>query len=132
MMKRGILVIIAMISILALSSFRKKNGEENEVKTTYASHYGDKFNGRKTASGQIFSNAKMTAAHRKLPFGTKVKVTNPKTGESVVVTINDRGPFIKSRGLDLSKAAFDAIGNLKSGVMQVQYQVLDDDSDEDY
>ena len=67
----------------------------------------------------------LTAAHKTLPFGTKVRVTNIKNGKSVVVEINDRGPFIKSRVLDLSKAAFSEIGKTSSGVMQVEYEVLD-------
>ena len=124
-MKRVILVIIMMISTLGLYSFKYNANDNDEVKTSYASYYHDKFNGRKTASGQIFSNKKLTAAHRTLRFGTKVKVTNPKNGESVIVTINDRGPFHSSRALDLSKAAFDEIGNLSSGTMAVEYQIID-------
>lgn len=124
-MKRGILVIIMMISTLGLYSFKISANDNDEVKTSYASYYHDKFNGRKTASGQIFSNSKLTAAHRTLPFGTKVKVTNLRNGESVVVTINDRGPFHSSRALDLSKAAFDEIGNLSKGTMPIEYQILD-------
>lgn len=124
-MKRGILVIIMMISTLGLYSFKISANDNDEVKTSYASYYHDKFNGRKTASGQIFSNSKLTAAHRTLPFGTKVKVTNLRNGESVVVTINDRGPFHGSRALDLSKAAFDEIGNLSKGTMPIEYQIVD-------
>ena len=114
-----------MISTLGLYSFKYNANDNDEVKTSYASYYHDKFNGRKTASGQIFSNKKMTAAHRTLPFGTKVKVTNLRNGESVVVTINDRGPFHASRALDLSKAAFDEIGNLDRGTMPIEYQIID-------
>lgn len=124
-MKRVYLVIIMMISTLGLYSFKYNANDNDEVKTSYASYYHDKFNGRKTASGQIFSNSKLTAAHRTLPFGTKVKVTNLRNGESVVVTINDRGPFHASRALDLSKAAFDEIGNVARGTMPVEYQVID-------
>ncbi len=124
-MKRVILVIIMMISTLGLYSFKYNANDNDEVKTSYASYYHDKFNGRKTASGAIFSNSKMTAAHRTLRFGTKVKVTNLRNGKSVVVTINDRGPFHKSRALDLSKAAFDEIGNLDRGTMPIEYQVID-------
>lgn len=125
-MKRFVLVIIMMISALGLSSFKNTSTNDNdEVKTSYASYYHDKFNGRKTASGEVFSNSKLTAAHRTLPFGTKVKVTNLRNGESVVVTINDRGPFHASRALDLSKAAFDEIGSLHRGTMPVEYQVVE-------
>ncbi|WP_201558718.1 septal ring lytic transglycosylase RlpA family protein [Psychrobacter sp. 72-O-c] len=69
------------------------------------SYYGNKFHGKRTASGSIFNMNSLTAAHRTLPFGTKVKVTNKKTKQSVIVKITDRGPFIRGRILDLSKAA---------------------------
>ncbi len=122
-MKRAILVIIMMISTLGIYSFNKFNA--NDAKTSIASFYHDKFNGRKTASGEIFSNRKLTAAHRTLPFGTIVQVTNLRTGKSVEVRINDRGPFHSSRALDLSKAAFDSIGNTARGTMPVEYEIVD-------
>ena len=114
-----------MISTLGLSSFNNDTTGDDEVKTSRASYYHDKFNGRRTASGEVFSNSKMTAAHRTLPFGTKVKVTNLRNGLSVIVTINDRGPFHSARAIDLSKAAFDEIGNLNKGTMPIEYQVID-------
>ena len=122
-MKRAILVIIMMISTLGIYSFNKFNA--NDAKTSFASFYHDKFNGRKTASGEIFSNRKLTAAHRTLPFGTVIQVTNLRTGKSVEVRINDRGPFHSSRALDLSKAAFDSIGNSNHGTMAVEYEIVD-------
>ena len=125
MMKRGILLIIMMISTLGVYSFNKYNAEG--TKTSFASFYHDKFNGRKTASGEIFSNAKLTAANRTLPFGTKVKVTNLRSGKSVIVEINDRGPFHSSRAIDLSKAAFAAIGNPSKGTMPIEYEIVDYD-----
>src|SRR5690606_10990325 len=125
MMKRGILVIIMMISTLGLYSFKNNTKDNEEVKTSYASYYHDKFNGRKTASGEVFHNTKLTAAHRTLPFGTKVKVTNLRNGESVVVVINDRGPFHAARALDLSKAAYDEIGNLRTGTMPIEFEIID-------
>ena len=125
MMKRGILVIIMMISTLGIYSFNKYNADD--AKTSFASFYHDKFNGRKTASGDIFSNSKMTAANRTLPFGTMLKVTNLRTGKSVVVEVNDRGPFHSSRALDLSKAAFKAIGNTARGTMPVEYEIIDNE-----
>ena len=75
-----------------------------------ASWYGPGFQGRKTASGETFNTNDMTAAHRTLPFGTKVKVVNKKTGKSVVVRINDRGPYAHGRVIDLSKASAQALG----------------------
>jgi rare lipoprotein A len=82
-----------------------------------ASWYGPGFHGRQTANGERFNTNDMTAAHKTLPFGTKVKVTNKKTGKSVVVRINDRGPYAKDRVIDLSKASAQAIGI--SGVGEV-------------
>jgi rare lipoprotein A len=81
----------------------------------HASYYSDKLNGRRTASGQKFDNNKLTAAHKTLKFGTIVKVTNPKNKKSVIVTINDRGPFTKGREIDLSKKAFFEIAGSKYG-----------------
>ena len=78
----------------------------------------------KTASGERMNPSAMTAAHRSLPFGTKVLVTNKKNGKSVVVRINDRGPFIRGRVLDLSKAAASEIGMIRSGHAKVCYQIL--------
>jgi peptidoglycan lytic transglycosylase len=86
-----------------------------------ASYYGNE-SGSKTASGQRFNQNAMTAAHRSLPFGTKLRVTH--RGQSVVVTINDRGPFIKGRVLDLSKGAARAIGLTGAGVGHVTAEVV--------
>src|SRR5690606_12318724 len=115
MMKRLYLVIIIMNSAQSNYSLYNDTNYNYYVITSYASYYHDKFNGRKTASGETFSNSKLTAAHRTLPFGTKVKVTNLRNDQSVVVVINYRGPFTASRALDLSKAAFDEIANLDRG-----------------
>lgn len=93
-------------------------------KSAHASYYADKFNGRKTASGKKFSNKKYTAAHRKLPFGTIVRVTNEANGQCVLVEITDRGPFARGREIDLSKRAFMEIaGNKNSGGMLVKIEV---------
>lgn len=84
-----------------------------------ASWYGPGFHGRKTASGTKFNENAMTAAHKTLPFGTVVKVTDQRTGKSVKVTINDRGPFHKGRIIDLSKAAAAKLGTKNAGVGKV-------------
>ena len=89
-----------------------------------ASYYANMIQGRKTANGQIFDQGKLTAAHRTLPFGTKVKVTNINNHKSVIVTINDRGPFIRGRIIDLSSSAFKAIGNPRTGVLNVTMEIL--------
>jgi rare lipoprotein A len=91
--------------------------EANPLQSGGASWYGPGFHGRKTANGERFNTHAMTAAHRSLPFGTRVKVTNHCTGNSVVVRINDRGPFVGGRIIDLSHASARAIGI--SGVSQV-------------
>ena len=88
------------------------------------SWYADKFHGKKTSSGEVYKKTELTAAHRSLPFGTKVKVTNVKNGKSVVVKINDRGPHSKARVLDLSKAAFTEIGSIDSGVLNIEMEVV--------
>lgn len=90
-----------------------------------ASYYADKFNGRRTASGETFSNRALTAAHRSLPFGSKVRVTNPATGRSVVVRINDRGPFHGGRVIDLSRSAAEQLGIVQRGHGPVELALLD-------
>ncbi|MEU0490073.1 septal ring lytic transglycosylase RlpA family protein [Nocardiopsis sp. NPDC006139] len=92
--------------------------------TCEASFYGADFAGRTTANGETFDPNAMTAAHKTLPFGTMVQVTNPNNGQSVTVRINDRGPFVAGRCLDLSTAAFDQIIGTGAGVGQVQWQVV--------
>jgi rare lipoprotein A len=93
-------------------------------KTVVASWYGEQFSGRKTASGVRFDPRGLTAAHKTLPLGTKVRVTNPRTGASVLVTVTDRGPYIGRRELDLSKAAAREVGILTRGVAPVLIEVL--------
>ncbi|GAB2944468.1 septal ring lytic transglycosylase RlpA family protein [Hymenobacter coalescens] len=94
------------------------------TETGKASYYADKFNGRKTASGVPYRPGKRTAAHNTLPFGTVVRVTNPANGRSVKVTVNDRGPHVKGRIIDLSKKAARKIGVDKAGVAPVKVQVV--------
>ncbi len=93
--------------------------------TGQASWYGGKLHGRKTASGERFNKNALTAAHRTLPFGTKVRVTNLRNQKSVVVRINDRGPFgRRGRIIDISEAAAEAIGMKRAGVVRVRLRVL--------
>ncbi|MCO8247738.1 hypothetical protein ATN89_07260 [Comamonas thiooxydans] len=95
-----------------------------------ASWYGGQFHGRKTASGERFDSMDMTAAHKTLPFGTRVCVRSSVTGKSVVVRINDRGPFAPGRIIDLSKAAAQELGMLGLGIKPVELWQLDADEDE--
>ncbi|MGB2924160.1 MAG: septal ring lytic transglycosylase RlpA family protein [Limnothrix sp.] len=90
----------------------------------HASWYGPGFHGRRTANGERFNQNAMTAAHKTLPFGTRVRVTNTYNGRSVVVRINDRGPFIRGRLIDLSKGSAQQIGLVSSGVANVKLEIL--------
>ena len=90
--------------------------------TLKASWYGPKFHGKFTANGEIYNQMALTAAHKKLSFGTLLKITNPKNGKSVIVRINDRGPYIEGRELDLSKGAAIELGMLEKGVARVKVQ----------
>ena len=94
--------------------------------TGLASWYGKRFHGRRTASGERFDMAALTAAHPNLPFGSRVRVTNLANGRSVVVIINDRGPMVKSRLIDLSHAAAKQLGIVEDGVAEVRVDVLAD------
>lgn len=86
--------------------------------THNASFYGGRLHGSMTASGERFNQNDFTAAHKQLPFGTKVKVTNPENGKSVMVRINDRGPYVKGRVIDLSTASFKAIEDPNKGIIK--------------
>ncbi len=88
------------------------------------SYYGPKFHGRKTANGEIFDQNAMTAAHKSLPFGTVCKVTNRANKKSVIVRINDRGPFIGNRILDLSYQAMKLLDGVKTGVINVRIEII--------
>ena len=89
-----------------------------------ASWYGPKFHGRITANGELFDQMALTAAHKKLKFGTLLRITNPKNNKSVVVRINDRGPYIAGRQLDLSKAAALELGMIEKGVLKLKVEEI--------
>jgi rare lipoprotein A len=90
-----------------------------------ASWYGEHWQGHKTASGKRFDVHKLTAAHRSLPLNTRVRVTNIENGQSVIVLINDRGPYVDGRVIDLSTAAARRLGMIKKGVVPVQIEIVD-------
>ena len=107
-------------------TFEKEIEERSQYthfQTGMASYYGGSWHGKKTANGEIFNENSLTAAHKTLPFGTKVKVTNLDNGKSVVVRINNRGPYSKGRVIDLSKAAFSKIASTSKGVTRVKLEV---------
>jgi rare lipoprotein A len=89
-----------------------------------AAYYSNRLNGRRTASGQVFDQNALTAAHPTLPYGTKVKVTNTKNNKSVVVRINDRGPTQPDRVVDLSRAAAGKLGMLRAGLVPVKLEIV--------
>jgi rare lipoprotein A len=93
-----------------------------------ASWYGPGFHGKKTASGKIFDQGKLTAAHKTIPLGTKAKITNLQNGNTVEVEINDRGPYIGQRVLDVSHAAANALGFVESGLTLVRIELLSEES----
>jgi rare lipoprotein A len=111
-------VPIAQAQLLASSGVRS-------VSSGQASWYGPGFYGNRTASGEVFRPGTLTAAHRTLPFGTRVRVTNLNNGRSTVVRINDRGPFHGNRVIDLAHGAAQDLGVISSGVAQVKLEVLD-------
>lgn len=104
--KQSVKIVVDTIKKDTLKTVEKV---EMYHKGAHASYYANRFNGRRTASGSRFSNQALTCAHRKLPFGTKLKVTGVKTKKAVFVTVTDRGPFHKNRHIDLTKKAFDMI-----------------------
>lgn len=102
----------------------KSKASKGKVEKGEASYYADKFHGRPTASGEKYNKKAMTAAHKTLPFGTKVRVTNISNGKKVDVIINDRGPFKAGRIIDLSRAAAEKIGLIQAGVTKVTVEIL--------
>jgi len=148
---KSLIIVFFTLAIGALVGFTVLNGEknvenerilieefvpvtvkENTVNTSAvrlidrgtlkASWYGPKFHGKNTANGEVYNQMALTAAHKYLSFGTLLKITNPKNGKSVIVRINDRGPYIEGRELDLSKGAAIELGILEKGVARVKVQ----------
>ena len=115
----GILLALALIPLV---SFAKVAPGHTQLGV--ASYYADRFHGRKTASGERYDRTAYTAAHRHLPLGTRVRVTDLKSGNSVKVTVNDRGPYVKGRIIDLSRKAAGALGMTKRGLAKVRIEVL--------
>ena len=118
--KSGLLTIILMFLVI----FGCRNPPQ-PFQTGMASFYSDSFEGKLTANGEIFSNSEMTAAHRTLSFGTRVRVTNLKNGRAAVVRITDRGPFVEGRILDVSLAAATQLDFVDDGLAEVRLDLLD-------
>lgn len=118
---RKYLLLSALIGVLLLPL----RAEELLRAETYASYYGEAFDGRPTSSGEIFDMNAYTAAHKTLPFGTFLEVTNLENGKKVVVRVNDRGPFVANREIDLSKAAAESLGMISRGITRVSIKKVD-------
>ena len=119
-MKKILPILVIILLVISCSSVESRN----ENFSGNASWYGNEFKGSATASGETFSPNKLTAAHRSLPFGSIIEVTNIKNDKKVKVKINDRGPFKGGRILDLSEEAFSRIANINEGVIEVKVRVL--------
>lgn len=121
-----LMVVVTVLTGLGVS-YVPLEADTRYVEKGLASWYGNQFNGRQTASGTVFSDKEMTAAHRKLPLGTKVMVENLDTGEQVEVKVTDRGPYMdsKRRIIDLSRAAADSIGLVHPGLGRVRVVVTE-------
>lgn len=118
------LSLLLLMSLGGTACSASRSISQGEVQTGKASFYSDHLQGHRTASGARFSQYHYTAAHRTLPMGSKVRVTNIHNAKHVDVIINDRGPYVNGRVIDLSKAAFKKIGRLSQGVLPVSLKVL--------
>lgn len=116
---------ICLAAVVVSSAANSAYAHETETQQGVASFYSDRFQGATTASGERFDQQALTAAHPSLPFGTKVLVTRPDTGQAVEVLINDRGPFIQGRIIDLSKRAAAKLGMIRRGTAPVMVTLLD-------
>jgi rare lipoprotein A len=125
-MKRILLICLVLSMSCGCVLFRREPSPPRikPVEVGWASWYGEPFHGRKTASGEVYDMYQLTAAHKTLPLGTTVMVTHLNNGRSVMVTINDRGPFIRGRIIDLSYAAAQALDMVTEGVAKVRVEIL--------
>lgn len=112
--------VILILSLFLLCSFV----QEDSI-VTKASWYGGHHHGRKTASGEVYNMNDYTGAHKTLKFGTKLRVKNLRNGKEVIIRINDRGPFIKGRDLDLSRQSFKDLDDLNRGVLNITYSIIE-------
>lgn len=135
-MRRAFIVYSILVCVITCSSATAKPvGEDSASDAQHkfsglADYYHHKLYGKKTASGQVLQKDKMTAAHRTLPFGTKVKVTHKRSGRSCIVVINDRGPFTPGKVIDLSYAAASHLGVLEAGTCLVACKVVADEEED--
>jgi rare lipoprotein A len=121
----GLLAGIGLLMLASCATTSAPTTESGGGEVGVASYYADRFHGRQTASGERYDRNAYTAAHRRLPFGALVQVTRIDNGETVEVRINDRGPFVKGRVIDLSYAAAKKLGMLRKGVVRVKVVRVD-------
>lgn len=119
-------LLVGCSSTTAINDEKTKNYAKSHQLVGQASWYGNKYHGRLTASGERYDMRAYTAAHRTLPFGAIVRVTNTANNKTVDVKINDRGPFAKGRVIDLSHKSFEQIGDVKKGLAPVRIEIIDD------
>lgn len=138
--KRLLNIVAVLLAAVCILSFNVLDSLQTSVAFSYyperiiettnrefeavATWYGPGFHGKRTASGEVYNQYELTAAHRTLPFGTRVRVTNTINNKSTVVRINDRGPYIPGRGLDISYGAAKEIGLLEAGIARVKIEIL--------
>jgi len=123
MIHKRSLLIIGTSLLLSLSG-PLMAAQPGQVLTGVASYYHDSLHGNRTASGKVYNKNKLSAAHKTLPFGTHVRVTDPSSGRSVELEVNDRGPFVKGRIIDLSRRAAKELGMINKGIAKVKVEVL--------
>jgi len=119
MIKKG-LGILLLVIIISACHRKSMPSAVSGTETGLASFYSEMYNGKKTANGEIYNSSELTAAHKKLPFGTRVKVTNLSNGKTVKVRVNDRGPFVAGRIIDLTRKAAKKIDMINDGVVKVK------------
>jgi rare lipoprotein A len=130
---KSFLAVLILMGLAAATSLGNNPDNQSPLsakatvapETGIASYYGEKYHGRQTANGEIFNMNELTAAHPKLKFGTKVKVTHLANQRSVTVRINDRGPFVKGRVIDLSQAAAEELQMIRAGLAEVKIEIVE-------
>ena len=120
-----ILVVVGLAVLAGGCAGSAVSTDPGSTQTGMASYYGEEFAGEPTASGETFDPSAMTAAHRTLPFGTQVRVTRLSTGEAITVRVNDRGPWIEGRIIDLARAAAEELNMIEEGVVEVEIEVVE-------
>jgi len=128
-MRRLMVTILPLLLAIPAAAQEQEADDSPEIGSGMASYYGDELAGNRTANGERFDPDDLTAAHRTLAFGSRVRVTNLANGKSVVVRINDRGPFSRGRVIDVSDAAAREIDMRRSGVARVSMTLLDGESE---